>query len=332
MPAPDVPGPSPAELGARLADLVRPLGAGRPRFALLDFPSHGNIGDSAIWVGEIALFARLYGRRPDHVSHMRFDPAAPGRALPAADAVLYLHGGGNFGDIWPKHQTYREAVIAANPQHRIVQLPQSIHYRDPAGVERTRRIIAAHPDFHLMVRDAESRDFAQRHFDCPVILAPDSAFCIDPAAFPRPAAAQGTLCLFRTDQERRPDARGAGARFPGARIEDWRREADWRRQAHKALLAVFYLMPDGPLAGPRAASFTAMARRRVALGLDQIDSAARVVTDRLHGHILARLLGKPQIVIDNEYGKIRRYIAAWGGGDTRIARDFAEAAEMAAGA
>jgi pyruvyl transferase EpsO len=74
-----------------------------------------------------------------------------------------------------------------------------------------------------------------------------------------------------------------------------------------------------------------MARRRVVLGFDQIDSAERVVTDRLHGHILSRLLDKPQIVIDNDYGKIRRYIGVWGGGDTRLARDFAEAAEMAAG-
>ena len=88
------------------------------------------------------------------------------RAGPA-EGLIYLHGGGNFGDIWPAYQTYREAVLQQNPSQRIVQLPQSLHFSDPAAILRTQRAIAAHRDFHLMVRDRESFDFAEPAFRLP---------------------------------------------------------------------------------------------------------------------------------------------------------------------
>jgi pyruvyl transferase EpsO len=36
-----------------------------------------------------------------------------------------------------------------------------------------------------------------------------------------------------------------------------------------------------------------------------------VVTDRLHGHILAALMDMPTLVLDNSYGKNSRYAAVW---------------------
>jgi pyruvyl transferase EpsO len=36
-----------------------------------------------------------------------------------------------------------------------------------------------------------------------------------------------------------------------------------------------------------------------------------VVTDRLHGHILALLLGIPHVVLDNSYGKLHHFIRTW---------------------
>jgi pyruvyl transferase EpsO len=36
-----------------------------------------------------------------------------------------------------------------------------------------------------------------------------------------------------------------------------------------------------------------------------------VVTDRLHAHLLALLLGIPHVVLDNSYGKLHHFIAAW---------------------
>ena len=327
--------PAPVVLCARLADTLAaalaPLAAGRSHYGLLDYPAYWNIGDSAIWAGEIPLLGHLHGRPAAYTSQMRYPPAEPGRLLPR-DAVLYLQGGGNFGDIWPRHQLYREAVIARHPHHRIVQLPQSIHYDDPAAVERTRRVIGAHGDFHLMVRDAESAAFAQRMFDCPVILAPDAAFAMDMADCPRATAPQGILALLRADKERRADAAEGRALLAaaGARIVDWGGPGKLRRRAEKAFVGLGLVLPFRAAQGLRRAGFDAMAAARVAWGFARIDAAAVLVTDRLHGHILASLLGKPHVVIDNSYGKIGRFIDAWGqDGATWRARDYAEAAEIA---
>ena len=36
-------------------------------YALVDFPNHANVGDSAIWAGEMAYFRRHAPRPPDQV-------------------------------------------------------------------------------------------------------------------------------------------------------------------------------------------------------------------------------------------------------------------------
>lgn len=322
------PGALVRKLDDQLAAALRPLMQRHPRYGLLDYPSHGNIGDSAIWLGEIALLHRLHGRGPDLANHMRFNPAEIGRYLPT-DRLLYLHGGGNFGDVWDGHQAWREGVIARYRDHRIVQLPQSLHYRKPDGIEATRRAIGAHPDFHLMVRDRESEDFARRHFDCNVILAPDAAFCINMARFPRNPAPQGIGGLLRSDHEKRVDA-GVGQQLLGPAAVDWQVQGTARLMAQKGLMGLFMVLPYPPFTWPRARAFDAMARARVAMGFAQLDQAEVVVADRLHAHIMSSLLGKPHVVIDNNYGKISRFIGAFGRDDVTLqARDYAEAVEMA---
>ncbi|HMB53058.1 MAG TPA: polysaccharide pyruvyl transferase family protein, partial [Thermoanaerobaculia bacterium] len=76
-----------------------------------------------------------------------------------------------------------------------------------------------------------------------------------------------------------------------------------------------------------ASSFDLLARRRFERGLRILSRGRVVITDRLHGHVLALLLGMPHVVLDNHYGKIadyrRRFTADTGG---------VEAAADAAGA
>lgn len=317
-------------LGARVLDAIRPLSAGHRSYALLDFPYHRNIGDSAIWMGEVEILRRIHGRGPDCVTYLRYGLDEPDRFAPGA--ILYLHGGGNFGDIWPAHQTYREAVLARYPDRRIVQLPQSVHFGDPAAVERCKRAIGAHRDFHFMVRDAESRDFVAREFDCPVYLVPDCAFGIDMGQVARTPAPRGITCLLRSDKERRADAAGAAAHFPDARIEDWHGLEDLalRKQVMRGLKRIPGIPGKAALMRGRAAIFDRMARRNVMTGFAQLDAAEVVVTDRLHGHIMSALLGKPHVVIDNFYGKIANFRRVWEDGSlTRAAVDYAGAGALA---
>lgn len=267
---------------ALLDDLYRAHVAPGTPYALVDFPDHPNVGDSAIWLGELACLRAVTGCGPVYVSTWHdFDADAFRRACPTGP--LFLHGGGNLGDIWPHHQHFREALLAVIDDRPVVQLPQSIHFREPNEAHRFARLAREHPDFTLYVRDAASLAFARAHGIARVALVPDSAIALGPQS--RGDAIQPLLMLLRRDDE----ATGGHAPYG----------VDWLEDD-----------PDLPV-GTSPEAREAQARARVARGLRLLSRGERVVTDRLHGHILSTLLGIPHAVLDNDYGKIAAYRAAW---------------------
>lgn len=278
----------------RLGDLV-PLDAG---VALLDFPDIRNCGDSAIWLGEIAWLRRRFGKTPAYVCRdSDLDEQALRAALP--EGPIFIHGGGNFGDIWPGRQDFKDRVIDRFRDRRIVQFPQSIHFNSIARAEQTARVIDRHPDFTLVVRDEDSRDFARRHFQCAVRLCPDMAFAIGPVAA-RPAE-MPVLAMLREDREK---AMQGDWPHPDIAREDWITE-----DRRKVRLAKLGGLLRGALAGPATRRFRmldAAAQQRFGRGIRQISRGRVIVTDRLHVHICALLIGRPHAVLDNSYGKIRR--------------------------
>lgn len=282
------------------------------KFALLDFPNYSNVGDSAIWLGALTLFRSLAGADPAYVSAFHnLDDAALRAAVP--EGPIFLIGGGSFGDIWNHHQNFREGVIARFIDRPVIQLPQSIHYNDPARIAQTARIIAAHPNFTLLVRDVPSLELAQKHFDCPVHLCPDSALAI--GATRGGAPSMDVLAMLRTDKE------GAGVAEvpPGIPVDDWLDEdinAVRRAKAAGAIRAWTALSPSAA----RARSYEAAARHRVERGFRQLSQGRAIVTDRLHVHILSLLLGRPHAVLDNYYGKIGRFLDAFTGASPLVYR------------
>jgi pyruvyl transferase EpsO len=283
---------------------------GEAPFALVDFPDHANVGDSAIWVGTTAYFRAHRGREPRYVSSIdSFSEAALRGSSP--EGPLFVHGGGNFGDLWPRHQDFREHLLARFPDREIIQLPQSIHFDDPARAAGAAKAIARHGNFRLFVRDQPSYDFAAAHFDCEVALCPDMALFI--GALDRKPPEVDVLYLLRTDKERR-DQEGRGGTGYTSRVVDWLVE-------NRVSMGVEHLrcMVREILRGPwdrfalRTAGYEAAAGMRVLRGCRLLSSGRVVITDRLHAHILSLLLGIPHAVLDNSYGKLGRFLEAWTG-------------------
>ncbi len=284
------------EQRALLTALYRTHVALGSRYALVDFPDHANVGDSAIWLGELAMLRAITGRDPCYVSTWHdFDLDAFRSACP--DGVLFLHGGGNLGDIWPHHQLFREDILAKVRDRPVVQLPQSIHFRVPSEVDRFAALVAEHPDFVLYVRDTRSLSFARKYLACPSHLAPDSAYALGEQS--RDVAQCDVLMLMRTDDERQ------GYAIPTA---DPATVVDWLEDD-----------VDLPVGGDAKAR-EAQAVARVDRGLRLLAQGRVVVTDRLHGHILADLLGISHVVLDNDYGKIAAYLDAWPAPDAIVTR------------
>jgi exopolysaccharide biosynthesis predicted pyruvyltransferase EpsI len=280
--------------------------------ALVDVPTHTNVGDHAITLGELAYLRRA-GNTVRYLAAI--DDYSPERLRERqGDTVILIHGGGNLGDLWPHHQLFRERVLRDFPSTRVVQLPQSIKFESNKSLERARRAFGRHPDFTLLVRDADALSFANQYFDCNVELCPDSAFALGPQARRREPDTD-VLVLARTDHE---------AHTPFPRQVDGSSEiVDWLDDTSRTFRAV--RLGGGQLgAKARRArlpfalaspllrhAYQMLARDRVEFGLSLLSRGRAVVTDRLHGHILCTLLGIPHVIRDTGYGKVAAFHAAW---------------------
>jgi pyruvyl transferase EpsO len=298
-----------AALSETIDRTLEPLLPSGSACALIDYPSHSNVGDSAIWLGE----KRWLGRRGINVVYQcdiaTYDPDRLSRRL--GNGIILLSGGGNLGDLWLYIQRFRERVIQDFPGHRIIQLPQSIYFMDNWDVGEARRIFNAHPDLTLLCRDAQSLAFAQEQFAIPSLLCPDMAFSL--GALARPGAPfREILWLSRTDMESSEHSLPE----PGPDVErlDWLDDRPTPLSArHKSLTEQMRRRPrdEDALSDPWWHTADQLAGEHLKRGCEILSRGKVVITDRLHGHILALLLGIPHVVLDNNYGKVKSFYETW---------------------
>ena len=288
---------------AALAEQLR----GARAVAVLDFPDHDNVGDTAIWLGEQQALARLGVRIAYSATHGRHRDDVVD-ALPR-DVPLLLHGGGNFGDVWPENHAFREHVVARFADRRIVQLPQTVWFADEAAAQRSAAALRRHPDLTVMTRDDEGTAYVRDVLGLASVLVPDAALAIDPATLPAPRPAEAPVVVqWRTDHE----SAGRRAAPAGVPVFDWFPPHSRRRQVLSAADA--RLRPAVASAAARRAStalHAAIATGGVHRGLAMVQRGEVLVTDRLHGVVLATLSGRRSVWVDNSYGKVGRLHDTW---------------------
>lgn len=282
---------------------IEPLLTDQP-FALVDFPDHSNVGDSAIWLGETCFFSK-HGLTPAYCSSLRSHSSADMKAA-IGKGPIYLHGGGNFGTIWKAHQDFRIDLLKSFPHQPIVQLPQSIHFQSLEMIDETAKAIEQHGNFTLLVRDKPSLDFAQRHFQCETLLCPDMAFFM--GSLERRSPTYDIFYLLRTDLEGAIQGEVQHGK-QSFKVDDWLEESRLSIKMTSALSRLVNLAGNAQTA--RFDRYDRLARARLSRGIDMLSSGRVVVTDRLHGHIMSTLLGIPNVALDNNYGKLQNFIQAW---------------------
>ena len=305
-----------ASIDTAFARLLKP----GQRVALINFPNHANAGDPALWLGELAALRRAGARLFYQASWSSYRRADLARVLREGDVIL-LHAGGNFGDLYLHNQAVtRLNVLRDFPQVRTVQLPQSIWFREAGNRDELVRLCEAHGDFTLMVREAQSLELARAHFRVPAVLCPDMAFALGPRRRACPPRVD-ILWLARTDVE----STGYVAPQDQSDVEvvDWLADLPdeepwplhnrWAIPVNRHLHQVAQQGERGSALGRRvlAATFAPMARGWVERGCRILARGRVVVTDRLHGHLLALMQDIPHVVIDNSYGKLRTIYETW---------------------
>jgi exopolysaccharide biosynthesis predicted pyruvyltransferase EpsI len=300
------------QLRKRIVCTFRRILPDRPKCALLDFPDHANVGDSAIWLGEKKLLEEIGARIVYECDLASYSRAALAERI--GDGIILLHGGGNFGDVWPKRQLFRERVVETFQRNRIIFLPQTIFFRDTANLRRARAVLNKHPDLVVLARDRRSLEIACTDFKGTAILCPDMAFMLGELS-QHGSRQKDIIWLARTDVEARAPQTTA-LNDPNIAVLDWLSEpATILSTVYRRSVQALARHPRAlkSLASPLRLLLDQLATQRVLRGARMLSSGRVVITDRLHAHIMSLLLGIPHVVLDNNYGKVKEFYSLWTG-------------------
>ncbi|MVW71377.1 polysaccharide pyruvyl transferase family protein [Bordetella sp. 15P40C-2] len=292
---------------SQLAQALSNLIAGRP-CVLLDWPSYANVGDHLIWLGQKVILKDFIGT--DIIYQSSYSDVDLSM-LNQDNLVILCQGGGNFGDLYPHHQKFREDIANAYPANTIIFLPQSIFYSSDENQSASHRALATHENITLFTRDAQSYAVGRSLLDhSTILLGIDSAFALQPY-FPRllgyfSAARAKPLYLIRRDRE----STVGFEHIPNdATVIDWVDESKIKgvlsdMECDAAILSngLGHLIDDYR---------DLESLRHFLRAVKLFSQASVVVTDRLHAHILALLMGIPCELHDNTYKKNSRFADIW---------------------
>tara|TARA_R110001583_G_scaffold131478_1_gene283239 strand:- start:11267 stop:12199 length:933 start_codon:yes stop_codon:yes gene_type:complete len=278
---------------------IEKLIAGR-KVCYLDIPFHFNVGDLLIYKGT----ERFFKDNNIKINYRSFATNCNLKKVEECDVIL-LHGGGNFGDIYSLHQDFREKIIKKFPHKVIICLPQSIHFNNLDELERSARVFKKHKEFFLLVRDKESLDTSTKFTDKSALI-PDMAHSlhplIDKSELITAVNPTKLLNLKRVDVEK-----------VNINSNINKRSFDWNqiitrydKYSHKLLSKVSRICHTFTMD-----EWEAQTDIIVFNSINYFYDFEEVHTDRLHGFILAYLLGKKVSLLDNSYGKNKRYVSAW---------------------
>lgn len=280
-----------------------PLPEGRRSFVFLA-ADYGNIGDLAITAAQVA-FLRDYAPGLQCIAV----PISATRVLLRSiqrqirpDDLVTIIGGGNMGSIYPDIEALRQLVIRSFPRNRIVCFPQTLDWHASAESERAlQRLIKTytqHPDLYVLARESLTHtklsELFSAHANVKIALVPDivmsstaellgSRDCLVPA---------GILRCLRDDKESALSA----AQY-----------AQLDAALHSSACAIE--RTDTHAGGAQLSEI--QCAQLLADKLSQFRAAQLVVTDRLHGMILALLSGTPCLVLPNSNHKIRQTWLDW---------------------
>lgn len=294
---------------------------GRADVALIDYPAYFNTGDLLINWGTEAFFEKGPSRIVSRYAigdlgkyYSGTDEFVIGRHIRQLDsdiekgAILALHGGGSFGDLWSHHHKLREALLERYRGVKTIVLPQSIQFASRDKFDKSAKIFRDHGDVTIFVRDEDSLEFIEASGVSGGLL-PDMAHHLwrTHGVFSgENPKGHGLLRQVRVDKE-------------GAERATSNETFDWDDTFSVSDKIAHLLFSAWRRANPVARFFPSykmwypVRNRLIGKGISHFSKYKDVETDRLHGLILASLLSMRVGFDDrdNKYRKLNRYYKKW---------------------
>lgn len=277
-------------------------------YHLLELPYYSNVGDSLIWQGEMEFLLDVQHHCKSMHSLETFSNADISQ-----DDVILFQGGGNFGDIWVSNHNFKMSVVKCYPNNKIIFLPQSVWFRDEENLVHCAEELAKSPNVTICARDKRSYNLLKTYFSNNVILVPDLALYMDISCWFSPCVScsrSSDILLLRNDVEYKDSEVLSKIRSkPDIIVSDWpsmteRSVRGLTMSVLKSKMAGFPWIVD---------KFAEKIYRRyvISSGVNFLANANHVYSTRLHGAVLALMMGKRVTVFDNSYGKIGDFFKTW---------------------
>lgn len=250
-------------------------------------PCHGNLGDSAIVIAE-ECFLKAFHQYSNHISWNEYDYY--GKAIRATllpwDTV-YLHGGGNMGNVWFQgEERYRQRCLG-DYKRKVFIFPQTIHYTDTEdGQRRKQESIPFYNRRNITLVAREKTSFLEMKEIYPkakVLLTPDIVLSMPAQQFNK--SRNGALLCMRRDVEK-----------------NLTQDNEYNLRDALKKMGVEATFTDTVI----DATITDHNRNTlVSKKMEELASAKIVITDRLHGMVFCALTGTPCIVLSNNNHKVK---------------------------
>lgn len=264
-----------------------------PKNYLLGTIEHMNYGDQAINIGESKLLNDV-GLDVINIPESFIDEALPLiKASIKPNDVIYCHGGGNMGDVWPEQEVWRQKIFKAFPDNNIVVFPQSVNYKEKSTLLKvTIEVAKSNKDLTILLRDKFSYQFVKDNFpeNVNVQLVPDIVMTLDKSNSKIERKTKVTAFL-RRDIEK---------------LTDTRIEVLLKKLQSKYAIEYSDTVSDN--------WFYINENNRESFldaKLVEFQSSRMIISDRLHGMVFAAITKTPAIIFDNNNHKIKNLYNTW---------------------
>ena len=258
-------------------------------FVLIGTPTHGNIGDQAIALSEYQFLHDLDEKKEileipsELVENIRFFKPYVG------NRIVLIHGGGFIGTLYLREEMMLRNVIEAFPKNKIIILPQTITFSDDElgaiTLEESKRIYSKHRNLFICAREKASYHFAKEEFSKNnVLLIPDMVLQMKYKQ--EKVNKNGALLCLRSDKEKNLTDENIGF------IENIVSKYFSNEYKHTDTF-------ETPHIGKRERKSAVYAK------IEEFSNAKLVITDRLHGMVLAAFAETPCIALGNTNGKVK---------------------------
>lgn len=267
------------------------------RIILIGTAVYGNIGDHAISIAEILFLKEKFPEAKlieIPISFYETNYKKINKYINTNDLII-INGGGFLGTLWKDGQDIANKIILSNPENNIIIFPQTVYYKKDSSkiIKSHEKIINDHSNVSIIVRDKKSHKFLlDSNFKFKnICLTPDIVSYIEFNRFNKSKnnSNKNKLVTFilRSDQEKIEINRDL------KKIRNF-----FMNLGH---CEVNFVYTDSVVPG----NFDFNNRDDLVENfLEEIGKSDFVVSDRLHGMLLAAICGIPVIALDNISKKV----------------------------